>query len=428
MLIASVDIANTTDSCFAFCCHCRQNHSRTCTQVCCCYFCAMEVFDAVDRCFSAFDIHVCTQFTQFIHVLITIFPYVFCQDACAVAHCQQCGNLRLQVCRETGVSHCFYIDCFQRFIRHNTDGIFPFRNFYIHFIQLCCQRIHVFGNDIFYQHIAACDRCCDHVCTSFDLVRDDCVLCAFQFRYTFDTDHVCTGTLDICTHHVQIVCCIYNVGFFCCVFNCCCAFCHSSSQHYVDCCAYAHLVHVNRCTNQFFCISFNHAIFFDDCCTQRTETFQVQVDRSFAEVTATGHGNFCFFVTTQQCTDQVIRSAHFGYAFKIRFVVHTFVTVDFQCVFINKSAFAAHFFDGVADISNIFDCRQVFQNADTSCHNCCRDHCYSRIFCAAYSYFTFQSFTAFYNEFIHKNIHPSNFPKGQSISRKLRKSPPFLKK
>ena len=190
------------------------------------------------------------------------------------------------------------------------------------------------GNDILHQHIAARNRRRNHVGACLNLVGNDGILRALQFGNALNTNHICPCALDICPHHVQIVCSIYHMRLLCRVFNRCGALRHGCRKHDIDGRANAHLIHVDGSTNQLFGISLHHAVLLNDGCTKRTEALQVQVNGAFAKIAAAGHCHLCLFIACQKRTNEIIGCAHFLHALKGRLIADTLVTINFQSMFI----------------------------------------------------------------------------------------------
>ena len=112
---------------------------------------------------------------------------------------------------------------------------------------------------------------------------------------------------------------------------------------------------------------------------------------------AAGHCHLCLFIACQKRTDEIIGCAHFLHALKGRLIADTLVTVNFQSMFIYKSAFAAHFLNGMTDISNVLNTGKILQYTHSGCHYRRRNNSYRRVFRTADGNLSGQSFSAPYN-------------------------------
>jgi hypothetical protein len=70
---------------------------------------------------------------------------------------------------------------------------------------------------------------------------------------------------------------------------------------------------------QIFCMCNNGAMIDIHFGTQRTESFQMLVDRTASDVTASGKWHFCVLVFSQECTEKIVGSADF----LDKFIIHT---------------------------------------------------------------------------------------------------------
>ena len=159
----------------------------------------------------------------------------------------------------------------------------------------------MFGNNIFYRYISFCDRCRKHKGSGFDLVRDNGIFTSVQLRYTFDTNHIGSGTFNFCPHTVKEIRQIYHMGFFGRILNGCFAFRHGRRHHYINSSAYGYHIQIYMAAMQIFRIRNYHPMLNADIRTEGTKTFDVLVYRAQTDIAASRKGYLCLFIFSKQC-------------------------------------------------------------------------------------------------------------------------------
>ena len=164
-------------------------------------------------------------------------------------------------------------------------------------------------NYVQHSHISFGSCRCEHKCSCFNLIRNHGILCPMKLSHTTDLNNICSCTTDICTHTVQEVCHIYNVWFLGNVLHNGLSLCHCRSHHHIDRCSDAHHIKINMLPYQTLCLCNNLTMLNFNFCTKRTESFQMLIDRSAADITSSRKCNFCMLIFSKQCSQQIVGSS-----------------------------------------------------------------------------------------------------------------------
>ena len=177
-----------------------------------------------------------------------------------------------------------------------TNGIIKFFYFTSNFFQLGCGSFQMFRNNILYGNISTCCCCCKHEGSCFNLIRNDRILCAVKLLYTFNTDHISTCALNVRTHAVQEIGNVYNMGLSGCVLNNGTSGSQGSSHHNIDRCTNRYNIQKNMTAMEVFCFSNNCSMKNIYRCSKCPESFQMLVNRTASDVTASRKRHFCMFI------------------------------------------------------------------------------------------------------------------------------------
>ena len=217
--------------------------------------------------------------------------------------------------------HCLNIALVQLFISCDTHSIIIFNNLCTCFNQLRTDRLKVFWNDIFNQHISAAGSSSDHISSCFYLVGDNGICAAVKLFCTSDFNNIRACTADIRPHRVKEIRKVNNVRLFCGILNNRKSSCKHCCKHNIDCGTNRNIVHINGRTDQLFSLCTDHAVYNVNICTKHFKALDVQINRACAEITAAGHGNLCVFKSAEHCTNQVIACSEM----RCKFIWHAFI-------------------------------------------------------------------------------------------------------
>ena len=157
--------------------------------------------------------------------------------------------------------------------------------------------------------------CSEHKGSCLDLVRNNGILGLVKGFNTTDTDHICTRSLDTCSHTVQEVCHVYHMRLFCRIFNDRIAIRHRCCHHNIDGCTYTDHIKKNVCSVKLFSFCNNKSMLDPGHCTHGLKTFQMLIDRTAANITASWQRHFCTLIFSKQCTQQIIGCTDLLHAF-----------------------------------------------------------------------------------------------------------------
>ena len=166
-------------------------------------------------------------------------------------------------------------------------------------------------NKVMDRYIASCYCSSDHIGSCFDLIRNDGIgISARKYRNALDTDRIRTGTFDIRSHSVQEVRYVNDMRFFRCILDDCKSVCLRSGKHQIDRRTDADYVEEDMCAIQFICHDTDNTI-ADICrsralCAHFSESLQMQVNRTRAEIASSRHEHRCLLKARQQRTEKII--------------------------------------------------------------------------------------------------------------------------
>ena len=214
-----------------------------------------------------------------------------------------------------------------------------------------------------------------------------------QALHPADPDNICTGALDLGTHTVQEVRKVNDMRLFGRVVDEGLALRFHSCQHNVHRGADGNHIEENvaACERAFSC---QHAADFFRFRADGTETLQVLVHRTGADLTAAGGGNPCFAAASQQGAQQVIACTQtlgvavgdlhaFG-----RPGIHMHAAPGFII------HFCAQLCQDIRQGMDIFNIGKIFDGAGLIAQQCSRNNCNGGVFAAADPDLTFQCVSA----------------------------------
>ena len=184
----------------------------------------------------------------------------------------------------------------QRLSRHHPDGIIGFLHLTPDFKQFGTDGLQMLGNDIFYRHITLRHCCRKHKGSCLNLIGNDAVLRTMQFMHAPDSDHIRTGTFDICTHTVQKVGKIHHMRLFRRVLDHRLAFRHNRRHHHIHSGTYRNHIHINMVAAKTLRLGDNQAVFYPDAGSQRPKSFDMLVYGPKSDIAASRKCNLRFLI------------------------------------------------------------------------------------------------------------------------------------
>ena len=115
------------------------------------------------------------------------------------------GDLRLHIRREAGIGQGLHIGAAQLAGALDADGIVVFRDLRAHLAQLGGDAVHVLGDDVLNQNVAAHGGDGSHIRPGLDLVGDDGIAAAAQRLHAAHLDDVRARAGDLRAHGVEKV-------------------------------------------------------------------------------------------------------------------------------------------------------------------------------------------------------------------------------
>ena len=213
-----------------------------------------------------------------------------------------------------------------------------------HFLKLGGDALHVLGNHVLHQDIAA--HCGDggHVGTGLDLVRDDGVGAAGEGVDTPDLHSIRTGAGDPGTHGVQEVGQIHDVGLFGGVFNDGLTGDQAGCQHDVDGGANGGHVQADPSSLQAVAAGLQRDEFIGliHIRTQEQKALDVLVDGPGGEVAAAGQGDLGLAEAPQQSAHQVVAGPHLPHQCGVGLGTLDIGAINFQHIALRTGNFGAH--------------------------------------------------------------------------------------
>ena len=152
---------------------------------------------------------------------------------------------------------------------------------------------------------------------------------------TTDTDHIRTGTLDIRTHAVQEVRHINNMRLPCSILNDRTTSRHRSSHHNINRSTNRNHIQENVAAMKILSLGNNSTMTDINLRTKSTESLQMLIDRSAADIASARKRNFRMLVLAKQSTKKIIRSTDLLDIFIINTEIADGRTVDLYSRFID---------------------------------------------------------------------------------------------
>ena len=136
-------------------------------------------------------------------------------------------------------------------------------------------------------------------------------MCGMKLLHTTDTDHICTCTFNISSHGIQEIGNIHDMRLSCGILQNCISAGHAGCHHNIDRSTHRNHIQINVFANQtIFRIGTNRTSTDIHPSTQSSETLQMQVNGSAANITSTRKRHFCFFVFSKKSSQQIIGCAN----------------------------------------------------------------------------------------------------------------------
>ena len=101
------------------------------------------------------------------------------------------------------------------------------------------------------------------------------------------------------------------MGLFCRIFDSGHSFRHNGCHHHIDGRAHRHHVHINMIATQCIGLGNDQTMGNVHICPQRPEAFQMLIDGTAADITASRKRHLGLFIFAQQRAQQIIRCSDF---------------------------------------------------------------------------------------------------------------------
>ena len=218
---------------------------------------------------------------------VSVFKNGFHHYAGAFNSGEKCHELRLHIRRKAGVRHSFNICGDQGLhIGLHPYEVVAFLDVHTAFYELCDDRLYVIGHHVFYQDITSCNSCGHHESARFNPVGYDCVPRSVERGNAFDTNGIGTRAFHLRAHFIHEVCKVDDFRLLCRVFYYCVAFGECCGHHDVFRGSDAGKIQVDLSSCQLIGSRFHITVSLLDFCSQSLESFEMKIDRSGANSTA----------------------------------------------------------------------------------------------------------------------------------------------
>ena len=131
------------------------------------------------------------------------------------------------------------------------------------------------------------------------LIRNNRIFGLVKGFYTSDTDHICTRSLDTCSHTVQEVRNVYNMRLSRCILDRSTARCHRSCHHNVNCCTNRNHIKENVAAMKILSLGNNCAMTDINLRTKSTESLQMLVNWTASDIASSWECNMSLIVLTK---------------------------------------------------------------------------------------------------------------------------------
>ena len=200
--------------------------------------------------------------------------------------------------------------------------------------------------------------------------------------YTANLDHVRTCSTNVRSHTVQEVCHINNMRLFCHILKDRKSFCHRCCHHNVNRSSYAYHIKINVLSDQTLCFCDNLAMLDIHISTKRTKTFQMLVDWTASDIASSRKSDFCSFILTKKCSEQVIRCTDLLDVIIFYIKIFNVASVDSDCVPVNTVNLGTNSTDCFQQNVDIVDIRKIIDSNCLICHNRSCQNCQCCILCS----------------------------------------------
>ena len=159
------------------------------------------------------------------------------------------------------------------------------------------------------------------------------------------------------------------------------------------------------CSFQLFCLCNDGTVSDTRCRSQCFESFQMQVDRSAADVASARKRYFCSFIFSKKCSQQIVGSSDF----LNKLVIYTYLTdhrtIDSHFMAADPVNSGSDHTDRFEQDIDILDIRKIIDHHGLICHNrrCQNTKC--RIFRSADFNFAHQGIAAFNYILFHRHLY-----------------------
>ena len=339
----------------------------------------------------AVHLNVCAQALQFIHILEAVGTvYALGHQACPLRQCQHRGDLGLHIRGEAGIGQRFDVGLCQRTAAPHQQGVVIFCDGYAHLHQLGADALHVLGDDVLQQQLAAGGRHGGHIGARLDLVGNNAVRAAGQALHAADLDGIRARALDVGAHGVQEVGQIHDVRLLGGVFDRGGTLGQCRGHHNIHGGPHAHHVQIYRRTHQtaVFGGGVDEAALHGHLSAHGGEALDMLVDGPDAEVAAAGHGHGGLAEAAQQRTQQVVAGADTAGKIVGRAGGVDGVAVDLNGVLVQHAHLCAQLLQNREEQGHIADLGDVLDTAYAIHQQGGRDDSYSGVFRTADGHFT----------------------------------------
>ena len=316
------------------------------------------------------------------------------------------ADLGLHIRGEAGVGHGLDGDPAQGIGGLDTDGVVKLGDLGTHFPQAGGDALHVLGDDIPHQNIAAGGDGCGHIGARLDLVGDGGVGAAVEGLHALDLDGVGTGAGDPGAHGVQEVGQVNDVGLLGRIFDDGLTIDQAGGQHDVGGGAHADHIQVDALSLQAVGAGLHGHILLGllHIGTQQAEALDVLIDGTGGEGTAAGQGHMAPAVAAQLGTQQVVAGTHLANQIRIGLTVGNIGAIDLHHAGLDPLGGGTHGAHDVQQDTDIGDVGNIFDPAFAGDKQCCGQDGDHGVLCAGNDHFALKRRTA--DDFVFRQGNP----------------------
>ena len=286
---------------------------------------------------------------------------------------------------------------------HNSDLIVGLVDLASHLHKLGTDGLKVLGDDVLDRYITHGCCCSHHEGSGLYLIGNDGILSSVELLNSLDADDIGTCALDVSSHAVEEVRNINDVWLLGCVLDDGLALSHYSRHHDIDGSTYADNIEVDVASHELISLGIDD-ILNVDLGSKSSKALDMLVDRTKADVTATGKCNSGILILTKESTKEVVTCPDL-----LDIIIFNCMVFDLRSIDLHRmSACAldkcAYALDSLKHGIGVGGVRHIIYIDSLVRHGCCCKDCQCSVLGSADLDLANQWISAFYHVFFHRYL------------------------